>query len=1445
MKKNRLLNRTLSFGLALALFLSSPASVYAEGIDNASTETILENISEEADASDGGESSGSESTTASEGTNSETGSESKDSDQVSSGASTSENDSNSDEQVNKGETPESSDKTADDAEADADKKAEAEAEADADKDTEDDDEEITYDYESNNDGTHLKKWVDKDGEAHEETEDCEFGEDGKCVHCGYEKEEEDEEITLQDEDGLVTITAKKSVLNGAKNVKVEEITVETDEEQYNEMSDALDKTTDTETSVIDFIAYDIKLFNKDGDEVEPKGEVNVVFNNLSVDGLDVEEYTTEVYHYEDSDNVDKMENVTPTDDGSTVEMVTDHFSTYIVAVKGNRSDNIFDSKYITIYGSKNLNWKSASEWPDISEHKSNQYDDAYYYATFGSTSYRYFYPLEIRVYIDGSDEPAETLSYAYLVSNSSSTIRENFNITSESYTVSNVKYGYGSSYENAKLYQVANPTSFEEGFYNYLSSDKAYRQSNPHFYPYNLQKNINYLDVYLKQDDLYTISGATLIDYKSYFIAGTTKINNRSVDAFKFSSSGGTINTENNPYEGDNYHFDKCIYQGIASNTYSNTFRLNEAITLNNELFPSESNAQNNSNYKAAAYDVNVQFTQTSDGYYELDSSKYNYEIIKDNGESAKDSITHNAILKRVSNVSSGDGMFTPFGNYHFGMDVPIEFTISSNGKTVVNGKEVDTVFEFSGDDDVFVYIDGDLVLDLGGIHGAVTGSIDFATGKVHVEANSYVTGKGYTNNRKNLRNSDLDLYEIVGKKLSQFSKETHIMHVVYFERGASQSNCKIKYNFSPINNKENYTKSITLEKIWDDNGSTTRPSSLNINVYGTYADNEGVKYVDCAGNSYNDKASSLTTYELTSSEGWTKTISGIPVFYDNDTSKIITWYSEEEDIPRYMQTDYTKTFTGESSVTVDDLIPVPASTAGENIYSHLDIELNAVSDGDDAKSKIIESIKDLDGTDSQVSVIGYYDDNYKWISKTKNVAMSKESDYEWRASQQKLGSNSVIAFYVKYQGTDDYKLVIIDKNSYYVDGARYYKHDSEFTNEHEPYRNIAMYYTGTTRPTEGYVDLSGKNLFTTATIECPVTVSTGKGHYYNSGYGYSYPGLDLVLSPKTIEAVSIEATGNEKHSFTNTISTITLTFRKTVIADDTNPYPNGLYSIKLEKITYEDGQEKAEVVDYDPYTHKVFIGNKEITEVNVTSKQGNINWNPGCKDGIYSIYDNQSVTITGLPAGTYRVTEVGAYNSVDLDWFDTEIVCNGQTTADVTATIDCQDDNNEVDIRNTFKKTYGWKLKKVSASNHTKTLQGAEFKLSSNTITYYGLSGDDGIIVWYTDKTFADDEKVDEVADGIYTLQETKAPKEYARSTETWTVSVEKYQSVEVKKGNVTIAKTDSSNNIIEVEFENEVAYTLPETGGSGVYVYTIGGILLMIAGALLLYKNKNNKSK
>ncbi|MBE6900706.1 MAG: Cna B-type domain-containing protein [Ruminococcaceae bacterium] len=117
---------------------------------------------------------------------------------------------------------------------------------------------------------------------------------------------------------------------------------------------------------------------------------------------------------------------------------------------------------------------------------------------------------------------------------------------------------------------------------------------------------------------------------------------------------------------------------------------------------------------------------------------------------------------------------------YWFGMQTDIKFYLAnkpgeldSDGNTVnrgINGEEL--VFEFTGDDDVWVFVDGELVLDIGGIHQAVSGSINFSTGEVYVNG-SRKTGV-----------TDLEPGE-------------HVLTMYYLERGGGDSNCRIKFNIS------------------------------------------------------------------------------------------------------------------------------------------------------------------------------------------------------------------------------------------------------------------------------------------------------------------------------------------------------------------------------------------------------------------------------------------------------------------------------------------------------------------------------------------------------------------------------------------------------------------------------------------------------------------------
>ena len=118
----------------------------------------------------------------------------------------------------------------------------------------------------------------------------------------------------------------------------------------------------------------------------------------------------------------------------------------------------------------------------------------------------------------------------------------------------------------------------------------------------------------------------------------------------------------------------------------------------------------------------------------------------------------------------------TASNKYAFGMKVSFDFMQPKNGQ--INGK--DMIFSFSGDDDVWVFVDNKLVLDLGGVHDMASGTINFRTGEVKVNdtVNTF-------------------LQNIFGKLFSDYS--SHTLKFFYLERGEGESNCSLKFNLPPV----------------------------------------------------------------------------------------------------------------------------------------------------------------------------------------------------------------------------------------------------------------------------------------------------------------------------------------------------------------------------------------------------------------------------------------------------------------------------------------------------------------------------------------------------------------------------------------------------------------------------------------------------------------------
>lgn len=265
-------------------------------------------------------------------------------------------------------------------------------------------------------------------------------------------------------------------------------------------------------------------------------------------------------------------------------------------------------------------------------------------------------------------------------------------------------------------------------------------------------------------------------------------------------------------------------YPSIKAGTYTS---YNTSGTYTDESLAYLFNNDSQVNGKAVYNNVKGLF-QLQNGYYVYDSygSEGNYAVYNSTTNTF-DVYDKAGVYKGDASSETNLGQFFPFDsaskvfdekgnslspkqiidgstnlNHHFGMSMITEFVQPAGGKTTDNK---DMVFEFSGDDDVWVYIDGVLVGDLGGIHEKATLEINFANGEVKV---GHVDGANGT--KKEIEKTNIKAkFEDAGADTTNFSGNTfcdstkHTLSFFYLERGAGASNMSLKFNLTTLPSSE------------------------------------------------------------------------------------------------------------------------------------------------------------------------------------------------------------------------------------------------------------------------------------------------------------------------------------------------------------------------------------------------------------------------------------------------------------------------------------------------------------------------------------------------------------------------------------------------------------------------------------------------------------------
>ena len=1118
----------------------------------------------------------------------------------------------------------------------------------------------------------------------------------------------------------------------------------------------------TESELSGFIAYDIS-FVSDGKETEPDGSVSVEMNfkkatkpdGASSDSEVSVKHLKEVSSEEDGIKVEDITantsiNATDNAEVKKVEMTSDSFSTFVIQ------------------------WKDRGQTVTVS-------------------------------YVDSNGNSLRVKTQNTVTSDDAASIKE---LAGATLTDNNKTYYF----MNAR---IDNPTS---GMYIEKIIYKRNKKTDTWYYDSadDSHKLASKPDtIYAIYGDLSTVNtvDSTSAGITMRLIDMETKGDNHKAIA---ATSNGTQITLNGPYSqnGEDGRIKQGLLQPVlGSDGYPITNTQNSQSlsplfsggTAANHLFRQDilestgyyeySSFQNYAYYNSdsgnfTVYDQ-IGTPKNEDKYFYQRGNFMPYNTISaDNLSTNRNLYDENGTALSKENARYNETLYkTNGGNYYFGLYTEANFLQPKKG---ITSKGSNMRYEFNGDDDLWVYIDNVLVLDLGGVHDAHSGYIDFATGEVGwydcaakgepvlttttIKALFEAAGKFPDNSAWNSATAN-DYF--TGNTFKDYG--SHSFKMFYMERGAGASNLHVKFNLEILpKGVVEVTKKLT-------NTDKQKYSSVE---FGFQLWAQKVIGYDAQGNEkYSD-----SVYEPITANA-----------VNADTREPITFVTKT-----YNNRSYDGVFIlkdGETAQFTD--------LQQNRKYYVVEVGVNAknfdrvIINGTEYLS--YDENDQLSGTISNVTT-----PKEAVSARPKVVCQNNCSTYNLRELQitKKMaeGQTTNDTFTFKIQLTDkDNRLIPYANGDYYLKDAEgnYYIKNSSGT----------LTSNGQQAAVCGQTDANGLVTDIPAGYTVTVTQILSTTNFLveevDPGSNYASPVKEVVpdtCDPATVNGAdgSIALGKNAQVIITNSLKE-SLQITKVWTGSDTKPtadvyiglYNNGAPVSDKYLILTASGNYTGTFTELPSENYTV----KELRET-TGSEQAEFTIN---NKGYIGVSAGDSITLGGT---SYKVT----YSDKTLDSSRNDLF-KIQVTNSVT-----------------------WQLKKISDSSTTTKLylKDAEFTFKSADKEIYGKSDENGLIHFYSDQSF--NTEISDLSDGTYTITETKAPSGYSLNASDWTLTVENGNITSLLKGSERLTSS-YENGMITFYLTNTAVYDLPSAGSSGIFWYMIGGLILMLTAVWILYKNKRRE--